>query len=108
MAIPDFQTCMLPALRLIADGKSHQTKDIFEQLCDEFKLTAEERERLVPSGAQRLIFNRVGWAITYMRQAELLNRLSRGIVQITERGREVLASKPEKLSKKYLLRFPEF
>jgi restriction system protein len=72
MAIPDFQTLMLPLLRLAADGQEHRFRDVIEQLAAEFGLTEVERAELLPSGTQPLFDNRVAWARTYLKQAGLL------------------------------------
>ncbi|MFW5933919.1 MAG: restriction endonuclease [Actinomycetota bacterium] len=60
-----------------------------------------------PSGSRRFD-NRVHWAVTYLVQAGLIHRPKRGVVQITERGREVLAVKPGRIDNDLLDRFPEF
>jgi restriction system protein len=54
MPIPDFQTIMLPLLRLCGYGKEHTNKDAVECLTSEFKLTPGERKALLPSGLQRV------------------------------------------------------
>jgi restriction system protein len=72
MAIPDYQSVMLPLLRLAADGREHSVRSAIEQLADEFRLTEEERKELLPSGGQATFDNRVGWARTYMKKAGLL------------------------------------
>jgi restriction system protein len=77
MAIPDFQTCMLPLLRTIQDGKEWSMKDITNELSDEFDLTPEEREGLIPSGNARVVVNRVGWAKMYLKEAGLLESVRR-------------------------------
>ncbi len=64
MAIPDYQTIMLPLLRLAADGQEHSVRDTIEQLADGFGLTEDERKELLPSGGQATFDNRVGWART--------------------------------------------
>lgn len=50
MAIPDYQTLMLPLLRLASDGEDHRFRDAVEALADEFSLTPEDRTELLPSG----------------------------------------------------------
>jgi len=45
MAIPDFQTVMLPFLQVVANGAEHTLRDVVEQLADHFKLSEAERER---------------------------------------------------------------
>ena len=43
MPIPDYQTIMLPLLRLLADGGEHTLRDLVNNLADEFHLTEAER-----------------------------------------------------------------
>jgi restriction system protein len=95
MAIPDYQTLMLPFLRLLADGSEHTLPEVTESLAVEFNLTEAERNELLPSGNQEIMRNRVGWARTYLKKALLLDAPRRAVFQITDRGRQVLSEKPE-------------
>lgn len=106
--IPDYQTCMLPLLKYAADNKEHKLADAVEDLSDQFGLTAEERKELLPSKTQEVIFNRIGWARTYMKKAGLLEDTRRGVFKITERGQAVLGENLERLTTKYLRKFDEF
>lgn len=108
MPIPDYQTAMLPLLRLTADGQEHRFRDAVEQLATEFQLTDEERSELLPSGTAFLFDNRVGWARTYLKQAGLLAAPKRGVFRITPTGQALLAQKPERLDVERLLQFEEF
>ena len=108
MAIPDYQTLMLPLLRYAGDQKEHSLRQAIDALADQFSVTDEERKTLLPSGQQAILDNRVGWARTYMKKAGLLESPKRGILRITSRGLEVLASKPPKIDAKFLKQFPEF
>jgi restriction system protein len=108
MAIPDFQTTMLPLLRLCGDGTEHTNRDAVECLASEFRLTPEERKQYLPSGRQRVFDNRIAWARAYLKMALLIENTRRGVFQITERGRQVLTESPLKLNLAYLRRFPEF
>jgi len=108
MAIPDYQTVMLPLLRFLRDGKEHKLGEVADSLADEFNLSAEERKQLLGSGRQTIIRNRAGWARTYLKKAGLISSTRRGYFCITERGQAVLASKPEHIDVKYLEQFPEF
>lgn len=107
MPIPDYQTLMLPALRLGNTGEI-QLKDGIEILSDEFNLTEEERQHLLPSGKMPTIRNRVAWAITYLVKAGLLKRPKRGLFTITEKGKSVLLNPPDKINLKFLKQYPEF
>lgn len=108
MAIPDYQTCMLPLLRFASDGKQHQLKDAANELAKYFKLSENEIHEFLPSGTQPVFINRVGWARTYMSKAGLLCSTKRGYFQITDRGRGILKGGINELNTKYLEQFPEF
>lgn len=108
MSIPDYQTLMLPTLKLAADDQEHRFRDVVESLSDEFGLSSEERSELLPSGQQPLFTNRVGWARTYLKHAGLLNSPRRGFLKITPRGQQLLAEKPAKVDLSLLRRYDEF
>lgn len=108
MAIPDYQTCMLPFLRYLSDGTEHTLRDAEDSLAEHFKLTPAERAELLPSGQQGIFKNRIGWARTYLKKAALLESPKRGVFKITERGLKTLASSPSRIDVKYLEQFPEF
>ena len=84
MAIPDFQSVMLPLMRLCADGKDHAISETTETLANQFKLTYDERKALLPSGVQEIFRNRVAWAKSHLKMAGLLETPKRGIYRITE------------------------
>lgn len=106
--IPDFQTVMRPVLALLVDGAPRRLRDLTQLISDEFELTDDERAETIASGSQRVIYNRVGWAITHMYRAGLLKRPARGVVEITDAGREVLAANPERVDMKVLRQFPSY
>ena len=81
MAIPDYQTVMLPLLRVVSDQDEHSIRAAIEKLAAEFKLSDEERRELLPSGKQPVFDNRVGWARTYLKNARLLEYTRRGALQ---------------------------
>ena len=108
MAIPDFQTIMLPLLKATEDRAVHVLRDIVKRLAEEFALTQEERRELLPSGRQPTFNNRVGWARTYLTKAGLLDAPKRGHFQITERGIAALAELPAAINIQFLRRFEEF
>jgi restriction system protein len=108
MAIPDYQTCMMPLLVTLKDGNPHPIAEIREKVADALNVSIEERNALLPSGKQTIFENRVGWAYTYLKKSVLLSSVRRGTYQITLRGSEVLAHPPARLDVKFLDRFPEF
>lgn len=108
MTVPDYQSLMLPVLRLAQRNGEQRISQAVELLADEFELTGDERKVLLPSGKQTVIANRVHWAVTYMVQAGLLNRPRRGMFTITERGKQVLGCDPSRIDNKSLAEFAEF
>lgn len=107
MPIPDYQSLMLPVLRLAAEGEK-RVADVEDRIADDLGLTAEEREELLPSGRQRVLHNRIHWAKFYMSKAGLIASPARGRFVATDAGRALLAQKPERVDVKLLLKRPEF
>ena len=68
MPVPDFQTVMLPFLKLLADGQEWKMRDVVEALASGFSLTDEERQEMLPSGQSKVFSNRVGWAKTRLKK----------------------------------------
>ncbi len=108
MTVPEYQTFMLPLLKLASDQKDHTLSEVYDRLAQEFGISDVERSELLPSGKQSRFDNRVGWARTYLKKAGLIDSAGRGVFHITRRGLDVLKSKPTSITKDYLTRFPEF
>ena len=107
MAIPDYQSLMLPVLRRAASGEV-KISDAIVELANDIGLTDAERGELLPSGKQTTFANRVHWAKTYLKQAGLLEVPRRAHFQISDRGREVLAQNPARIDVHLLSNFDEF
>jgi hypothetical protein len=108
MAIPDYQTLMLPLLRLLSDGRERSLAEVVDGMCESFALSADDRQKLLPSGTGLVIQNRCGWARTHLKKAGLLESTRRGFFRISEAGLTTLASNPPAIDNQYLRRFPEF
>lgn len=108
MAIPDYQSIMLPLLKLAGDRNEHSLRETIETLAEEFKLTPSERKELLPSGQQAIFDNRVGWARTYLKKAGLLETTRRGYFCISDRGLKVLQNRPPTINNKFLEQFDEY
>jgi restriction system protein len=108
MAVPDFQTLMLPLLKLASDGQQHAHAEAVDRLAQEFQLSNEDLAQLLRSGQTRL-YNRVGWTTTHLKKAGLLQSVGPGLFQLTDRGRDVVASRPTVVNMAFLeSRFPEY
>jgi restriction system protein len=108
MAIPDYQTIMLPLLQMAADRQEHSLREATDCLGEHFGLTEEELKELLPSGQSFAFGNRVGWARTYLKKAGLLKSTRRGHFAITDRGQQVAENPPERIDNKFLDQFQEF
>lgn len=90
MAIPDFQTVMLPLLRHLEDGRERSNQETLEALAQHFGLTEQDRTILLPSGRTPVFTNRVAWAKAHLKFAGLLESPRRGFYRLAPRGAEVL------------------
>jgi restriction system protein len=108
MAIPDYQSFMLPLLKYAADNQEHSFNNAIDFLSQELNITNEERNYLLPSGTQFIVDNRIGWAKTYLLKAGLLESTRRGFFKITKKGLDYLKNNPSDLNTKILMQFEEF
>lgn len=109
MAVPDYQSIMLPLLRFAAEQRNEiSTSEAVEALAKILALTKDDLKEMLPSGIQFTFVNRVGWASTYMKKAGLLEATHRGFYQITDRGKDLLQQEPNAINVKLLRQYPEF
>ncbi|WP_448950226.1 restriction endonuclease [Labrys neptuniae] len=107
MPIPDYQTLMLPTLRIAAAGET-RVPDAAEAISDELGLSVAEREEMLPSGRQRLLHNRVHWAKFYMSKAGLIDSPRRGRFVASDAGRALLKTNPPAINVEMLKHYPAF
>jgi len=107
MSIPDYQSLMLPLLRIAADGPTRVPKAA-DRIADDIGLGQKEREELLDSGRQRVLHNRIHWAKFYMSKAGLIDSPARGLFVASEAGRSLLSAKPVSINVETLKRYPAF
>lgn len=90
MPIPGYRTIMLPLLKYAADGAEHSSKEAVEALAGVFKLSEEERKRLMPNRRKRVFYFRFHWALSSLKGAGLLTSTRLGYFRIPDRGIKVL------------------
>jgi restriction system protein len=108
MAVPEFQSFMLPVLNLFSDNNIHTTSECMDVAINYFKLDDNDIKLTVPSGKQTLVANRVYWSLTYLKKSLLLNTVKRGEYKITSRGQALLKTKPKRIDKKLLSQYEEY
>lgn len=106
--IPDFQTIMLPLLKTFQDGEEKTSKELREKMVSDFNISIDEQKEKIPSGKQPLYYNRVAWAIAYLKMADLISSPARAVYTITEEGKKVLENPPEKITINFLKQFDSF
>jgi restriction system protein len=107
MTIPTYDVLMLPVLRRCST-RPWVMKDLVAQIANDLKLGEDEQEALLPSGTATIIASRVHWAKTYLKQSGLLIQPKRGVVEISDLGREVLNSNPSRIDVALLQNFEGF
>ena len=107
MTVPDYQTLMLPVLKLAAEGE-WRVPNAAEKIADQLGLSEEEREEMLPSGRQRVLHNRIHWAKFYMSKAGLVESPKRGVFRATAEGKAVLANNPATIDNETLKAYPAF
>jgi restriction endonuclease Mrr len=74
MPVPGYQEFMRPLLEALRDGQEQNVRQAYSTAADRLQLTEADQEELIPSGTQRLLDNRVGWAKTYLLKADYWSR----------------------------------
>lgn len=98
---------MLPILCFCKDRKEHRTSEIVDSIAKEFSLSDDELNDRYSSG-QKILYNRIGWAVNYLKKALLIESKGRGVIKILERGLDALGQNPAKINLPFLKKYPEF
>jgi restriction system protein len=107
MAVPVFQSLTLPVLKACASGPM-TSEDLRAHVSKQIGLSEEDLALRLPSGTQTTFANRVAWASVYLQKAALLKRVRKGVYEITDVGKSVLAAPPVQIDLQYLEKFPAY
>ncbi len=105
--IPKYTDMYGEFLNILSDGNIHSVEEIRDKLAAKFNVTEDERKQLTPSGNGLLFNNRVGWTISYLKKAGLVNSPDKGKYEITSLGKETL-KKGTVIDNDYLNSFKSF
>lgn len=108
MALPKYQELFAPALSYLSSVDSAAVRDVVAHVADQLGLSKAQREQRFRGGGQRRLDNRVTWALIYLERARALDRVRRGVFQITDRGRRLLRDHPGGFGVDELRQFDEF
>jgi restriction system protein len=108
MAVPAFYVFMRPVLETLSNGTDFSFKELTSTIASATALSPDDQAELLPSKTQTKFHNRVRWALSYLRQAKLVESSKKGVYGITERGRRFLEGAPSVIKPADLMVFPEF
>ncbi len=108
MAVPDFQSLMLPGLMALADGSPTPIAEVRDRVAASEGLTSEDVREMLPSGRQPVLANRVSWAVMHMERAGLLERTKRGVYRLMPEGERLLSRTPSRIDMNLLREYPGY
>ena len=105
--VPFFLDFARPILSSLIINETAGLQQFMEQAISDFHLTEEDCAEMIRSQKKTQVNDRTSWAVTYLYQAGLIERVSRGQYKITEEGRKVYLS-GTKITKEFLSRYKSF
>src|ERR1700733_9903583 len=103
--MPVWQGFLKPVLEVMVDGKAWVRRDLFKAVCDHVGLTNEQRAEPLSSGESRAE-NRIGWAVSALYKAELIEKPRRGTYLLKPEGRQFLQQHSAEISERQLETLP--
>lgn len=105
--IPKYNEMYKEVLETIKNQKEYTTKEYREIVANKLNISIEERKKTLESGGN--VYNTtLNWTVVYLKKAKLLEATKRGVIKITQRGLDLLATNPEKIDNESLKKYPEF
>lgn len=89
--LPKYHETFIPILEILSDGKVVHINELRKLVRDNYysDLPIEQLALNTKSG-DPLILNRIGWGKAYLKQGKFLEQPERGMVRITEKGKQAL------------------
>ena len=106
--VPQFQTLMLPLLKVMGGGHEMSTIQMRDAVAINLEMTAEALSLHLPTGPQNVFNNRMELAITFLYKACLLKRPRRTFYIISEIGKQVLLEHPVEIDAEFLRSYDNF
>jgi Restriction endonuclease len=94
MDLPKFHETFIPILEVLSDEKTIHHRDLLNKVVEKYysDLPKELLEIKTKSG-DVLILNRIAWGKSYLKKGGFIHYPERGMVQITQKGKEANKSK---------------
>lgn len=106
LGLPQWWQFMYPLLQVASDGKEWPRRDLYAAALDVAGVSDELRSIQYGTSGNLAAENRVGWAKSALTRARLLTTVRRGTFQISDAGREFLASHPYEFKQADLEKLP--
>lgn len=107
--VPEFEEFLLPTLKVLSDGSSQSVQQIREAVIAAFRFSDEELKEKTRSGNNTKVNDRITWALTYLRQAGLVDSPQRAYGKISFTGLELLKNPPKVITRNFLYsKYPSF
>ena len=106
--ILQFQYLMLPLLKVMGGGHEMSAIQMRDAVAGNLFMTAEALSQDLSIGQQNGFKNRMGWAITFLFKACLLERPRKATYIITEIGKQVLLDNPVEIDAELLRSYGDF
>lgn len=91
--VPTWPELLQPVLEVLAQGETLHRKDVFDRAVEAAQLSETAREERLNSGGLRYE-QRMGWVLSHLSRAGLVDRPSRGYYSINEAGRAWMVEHP--------------
>ncbi len=89
--LPKVEDFYVPTMKALRDlGGSASIEEIQDRLVDTEGLSQVQLDQVYPTSGDQILFDRMGWARTYLKIAGLLTSGGRGIWVLTDDGRHAL------------------
>lgn len=107
MALPKYSDFYKPIMKLLISRKVCSTKEIKEYCIQEMHLAEEDIKETFENG-NLVLPNRIGWALTYLKKAQLITNEKRSYYSLTQEGAIVAEKDLDLISTEYLQKYDSF
>jgi restriction system protein len=91
MTLPKHNELRLPILKLLDGGSELTARTLLNPLQNQFELTNDQLNIMYDSGNGPIFYDRISWALSFLNHINVVEKPSRGLYKINQKGRELLA-----------------
>ena len=91
MSIPKHNEIRFAALTLLSNGHTMKSKEFVAPLKEHYQLSNDEVNQMYDSGNGPVFYDRITWALSFLNANGLVDKPKRGVYQINDNGRAILA-----------------